>query len=297
MSTIAPTSSSFPVEHSRLPTVHELHGNNSSIELVIPPALTPPSQLISSDLRLLALSESTHNTGELVLSMLNERLRLVRSELQSASTAMIQKLRGSAEKAKVSEAWGILNKIATTLLSALSMILGTALVSSGASVWVGGAMITSGILSLANLVFNELGAWEFVSQQLAQDNAESQKKLAKVLPMAVGILSAGVGLAGAGWGVGTQGIRFFEEIVYLAQAALTIFNSTTAFGKGVADARLIWAQASLSSSQAVQTKEQQLFTSLIQEIKGLLGEFQRLHSKTSKAIQKASQIKTFALRI
>lgn len=262
-----------------------------------PPFLIPPRDRVPSDLRLLKLAESAHSTGELILSMLSERLQLVRSELESASAVMMQNLRDSAQKAQTGGNWGILHKVATSLLSTISALFGTALVTSGASVWIGSAMITSGILSLSNLVFGELGAWDFVSKQLAQDNVEHQKKLAVLLPTTVGILSAGVGLAGAGWGIGTHAVQFFEEMIYLAQGALTIFNSSTAFGKGVADARLVWAQADLSYSQAIQAKDQQLFTFLIQEIKGMLGDFQRLHSKASKAIQKAGQITASVLRI
>jgi hypothetical protein len=254
------------------------------------PQLTPPELLpcIGSSigaLRLIGVTDESRALGGALLETFSARLAQVKEKISAISADNIQKLKEAAERANSSHFWSTLQKIATCLLSALSLVFGVAIVASGGGALIGGAMIASGILSLANFALSECGAWDWIAGQIAHDNEEHKKKLAMILPLAVGIVAAGIGLVGSAYGVASSAIQFAEKAVSVAQTALALFKATTTFGKGVSDARLLWTQADLVKIQSDLAVEREAFTSIIDEIKGSMGEFNGVKAKTKKAIE------------
>lgn len=256
------------------------------------PMLTSPDALSSSSYsvyRFLDTTEESRHLGDQILETLGERLNHVKLKIREISTDNIQKLKEAAQRAADSSFWSILNKIATCLLSALSMVFGISLIASGGGTLIGGLMVASGILSLSNFAMSETGAWDWVSKQLASDNEEWQKKLAWILPSAVGILAGGIGIVGSIQSVASGAFQFTEKAVYLAQTVLAIFDAATTFGKGHADAHLIWAQSDVSKIQADLTVERTNFDSVMKEIEGSLSDFRAIKAKTKKIIQTLSK--------
>ncbi len=257
------------------------------------PVLTPPEALppASSDsvYRLLAATEESRKLGNNVLDTLASRMRDVKQKIREISTNNIQKLKEAAQRAADSGFWSILKKIATCLLSAVSIVFGVSLVATGAGAWIGGAMIASGILSLANFAISETGGWDWVAKQLAHDNEERQKMLSWALPSAVGILAGGIGLVGSVQGIASGALQFAEKAVYIAQSALAVFDGVTTFGKGRADAYLIWSQADLAEIQGDLTVEQTHFDSITREIEGSMSDLRNVKATTKKIIQTLSQ--------
>jgi hypothetical protein len=256
------------------------------------PILTPPNSLppvSDSVYRLLAATDESRSLGNEILDTLGRRLQNVKLKIREISADNIQKLKEAAQRAADSSFWSILKKIATCLVSAVSIVFGISLVATGGGALIGGTMIASGILSLSNFAMSETGAWNWVSKQLSNDNEERQKMLAWVLPSAVGIIAGGIGLVGSVQGVVSGALHFAEKAVYIAQTALAIFDGVTTIGKGYADARSIWAQSDVSKIQADLTVERTHFDNVMREIEGSMNDFRAVKAKTKKIVQTLSQ--------
>ncbi len=274
-----------------------------------PPKLTPPSSMPKlsskawvtpevtvhnsekpkttrrSDLRLLETTTVSQDLGSEILDSLALRLQDVKAKIKEVSAEMIQKLKESAARAKDSGFWSILKKIATCLLSAVSIVFGVALVASGGGALLGGAMIASGVLTLANFALSELGTWDWVATQLSNGNEDLKNKLLMILPGALGLIAGGIGLIGSVNGIVTGAINLAEKALFVAQAALAIFDGVTTLGKGISSARLLWTRADLMEIKAVLTVAQEIFTCTIDEIKSSINDFNAMHAKTKKAIE------------
>jgi hypothetical protein len=269
-----------------------------SIPVIIDrPTLTPPtfSEEFSSpatpptlsELRFLAAMESFRSFGDQVLSTLGVRLETFRLQLQEISAENLQKLKEAAENAKSSDFWSLLKKVATSLLSALSVVIGISLVSTGAGALVGGCMIASGIFSVANMLMSEAGTWDWVAKKLANEDESRRQMLAILLPSAVGLLSGIIGLGGSAGAFAWSGIEFVDKVVLIAQATLGIFDGATTIGKGYADANLIWSQADLTQVKSKMTVERHLIDNTTKSIEGVLDGLNAAHDKSNLFVKMA----------
>ncbi|MBS0620611.1 MAG: hypothetical protein JSS61_04030 [Verrucomicrobia bacterium] len=263
------------------------------------PELVPPDKVQRTsniEWRLLAASGELNQLSKSILSTYSVRVDGVKERVKAISAEQIQKLKEAAERASSSNFWSTLSKIATSLLSAFSVIFGVSLISSGASVLVGGAMLVSGILSLTSFALSECGAWDYIAKQIAQDNEDYERRLKIFLPAAVGILAGAVGLVGSVHSVASGSVSFAAKAVFLAEAALTIFGAVTGFGKGVADARLLFSKADLAEIEAKLTVNQTFFDNLSKEIEGSLREFGAIKSRIKKSLQNSMRSTTQLIR-
>ncbi len=250
-----------------------------------PPLLTHPDHLPAIDYRFLTVSEETRKLGNEILDTLSLRISGIKEKIQEISVENLKKLRDVAEKAKNSDFWSVLKKIATCLLSAISIVFGVALLGAGGSALVGGAMLASGILSLANFALSELNIWDWIADYIAHDNEDLKNNLKMILPMSFGILAGGIGLVGSVNAIATGAVQFIESALFVAQSAVSIFDGLTTIGKGSSDAQLIWEKADLLKIQAGRDIEQEHFTSIIDIIKGSMEDFKTMKAKTRKTLQ------------
>jgi hypothetical protein len=252
--------------------------------LLTPPESLPPPHLQLSDYRLLGVTEVSRELGSKILDTLTLRLQNVKEKIRDFSAENIKKLREASERANTSGFWSILKKVANCLLSAVSIIFGITLFASGGSALIGGAMIASGILSLANFALSELGTWDWVADQLSHDNEDRKKKIAMILPAAFGIVAGGIGLVGSVYSVASGALQFAEKAAFAAEAALSIFGGMTTLGKGIADARLLWTQADLKLIETNLTIARENFSTTIEEVKGSMNDFKNMKAKAKKAL-------------
>ncbi len=282
-----------PVGFSPLSHIASLETSPVETHTPAPYVPTPPKL---SALRLIAEKERSQKLGDDLLNILTDRLSQVKHTLRSISAQQIEKLKESAERAKNSDFWSTLKKLATCLLSAFSSIAGISMLATGGSALIGGAMIASGVLSLANFALSETNTWDWVAKYLAENNEDRQKKLAVFIPAAVGIACGAIGIAGAGWHFATHSGLFMEKILSVAQASLNLFDGATAFGKGQADARLLWAQADLNCIKGNLTIEQAQCDSLLQEVEYSLSTFRNASTSASRALNKIIQTNSSILK-
>jgi hypothetical protein len=252
------------------------------------PQLISPHDLPSvrklSDQRLLKVTKESRELGDELLGTLGFRLGIVKDKVKEISAENMQKLRESAERAQSSTWWAVLKKVATCLLSTFSIVFGAAVAATGGGALIGGAMITSGILSLTNFALSETGAWDWISKKLANQDEEWANRLAWILPAAVGILAGGIGVVGSVHSLATSAIQFADKAIFIAQSALGVFDGLVTLGKGQADARLVWAQADTMEVQAKLNVEDHHFDNVMKGIEGNLAEFRTAKSHAKKII-------------
>jgi hypothetical protein len=260
------------------------------------PVLTSPDELFpphstpqSSEYRLLAATEETRSLGNQIMETLGNRLQHVKHSIREISADNIQKLKENAKRAADSSFWSVLKKIATSLLSALSIVFGISLIATGGGALIGGAMIASGVLSLANFALSETGAWDWVAKQLAGENEERRKMFAMCIPGAVGIIAGAIGIVGSVQAVVSGAAQFGEKMLYIAQTALAVFDGITTFGAGYAKTHLIWSDAELKQVQADLSVERTNFDTVMREIESSMSDFRAVKTKSKKIIQTLSQ--------
>jgi hypothetical protein len=258
--------------------------------LTSPGDMPPPDRVgMMSEYRLLAATNESRELGNKITETLGLRLQNVKQKIREISADNIEKLRENARRAADSSFWSVLKKIATSLLAAVSIVFGISLIATGGGALIGGAMIASGVLSLANFAMSESGAWEWVANQLARDNEDLRNKLTWILPGAVGILAGGIGLVGSIQGIASGAIQFMEKTMYVLQTAVSLFDAATTVGKGIADARQLWSEADLYKIQGDLTVERNKFDTVMREVEGSMNEFRAVKQKTKKIIQTLSQ--------
>ncbi len=254
------------------------------------PVLTPPHKLpVSTDLRLLAATEQSRSLGNDLLESLTFRLQGVKEKARDVSTELIKKLKEAAERANTSNFWSILQKIASCFLSALSIVFGISFLTAGGAALIGGSMIASGVLSLANYALAEYGTWDWIADQLSHGNEDTRRKIATYLPMTVGIIAGGIGLVGTVNGVVKGAFAFTDKMISVLQTTLTLFGAATTLGKGIADGRLLQTRAELLSIQSDRTVQEESFSNAIEEIKTSLADFRAVKSKTKNAVDMITQ--------
>lgn len=250
----------------------------------VPSPANPPSL---SELRFLAAMESFRSFGDQVLSTLGVRLEAFRLQLQDISAENLQKLKEAAENAKSSDFWSLLQKVANCLLSAFSIVIGFSLVSTGAGTLVGGAMIASGIFSIANLLMSESGTWDWVAKKLANEDESKRQMLAMLLPSVVGVLTGVIGVFGSAGAFAWSGIEFIDKVGLLLSSLLSIMSGVTTIGKGYADANLTWSKADLIKIKSQMTVERHLIDNTAKSIEGVLDGMNAAHDKANLFVKMA----------
>ncbi len=253
-----------------------------------PPQLMRPS----SEYRLISLANELECSIGEILNSVTMRLGDVKEKIRSLSVENIQKLKEAATKAQSGNFWSMLKKIASCLLAAITMVLGASCIASGGGALVGGIMIASGLLSLANTTLSESRAWDWVAGQLSHENEERKKQLALLLPTALGVLAASCGIAGSIYGAALA----VQNTALIAQTALSLFSGMTTMGKGITDAQTLWIQADLQLIQGHLTEEREELSSLTEKVRIFLSELKNALKKAQNALDLIHKTKTQLIR-
>src|SRR5579872_5909991 len=208
------------------------------------PELARPQR---SDLRLLDNLERLDQTGANYLELHMQNLHRTEQNMQRTHAASLEKLEQASRRAQESDVWSTLKKIASTVLAALSSVLGVSLISSGGGLLIGGAMVASGVTAIFNLAMIETQYWDKVAERLANGDQKKYERLRTLLPAIVGMTSAAIGFMGSVGAVFWAPLDFAQEVLVIANAVMNIAEGVTALGKGVCDWRLLAEQADLTA--------------------------------------------------
>lgn len=137
-----------------------------------------------------ASKQEIANFGDIVQKSTEELKELEKEYLNALSSA--------AKTYSEKTFWDTLSHIAQYIFNTVAMIFGVAMVSTGALTFVGGMLIAGGFLGFTNQAFIDLGGWNWLSKQMAQD-VENQKKIEEYLSVAIGIFCTIIQAIAAGY--------------------------------------------------------------------------------------------------
>ncbi len=210
---------------------------------------TPSRPSLCMEMRLINTVGKARDVSQESLAVSSTNLASYQKDLEDITAKKIEKLQEKCEKTQSVHVWDTLRKVGSAILGAISAFFGLTLWSAGASTFVGAALITAGVLSLANLAFTECGIWKWIAEKLADDNVEKQKNLARILPTAVSLVAFGLGLAGiAAFGLWGALSATPKGLAVLQNAANFLTITGTAGGK-ISQGRVALAQADLHELQ------------------------------------------------
>jgi hypothetical protein len=283
-STVLPTP---PIHGSPTPIIHQER-----------PRLIPPTSSVESspslkekptltELRYISAMSAFRSIGDELIAAIADRLEIFKVKLEHLSTENIQRIKDAAERAKESGFWSLLKKIASCLLSTLSIVIGGGLVSTGAGSLLGGTMIASGLLSLTNFTFTEAKVWDWLAEKLSKEDDARRQQIATLVPAVLGVACGIVGICGGVGSTFTSGMKLLDQAVFIAQGALSTLQAGTTIGQGHADYHLINAQADLSSTHARLTVNRLSADLLAETLGNTMEHFSNLYQISSKFVQMA----------
>ncbi|HSX12513.1 MAG TPA: hypothetical protein VLF61_03400 [Rhabdochlamydiaceae bacterium] len=149
---------------------------------------------------------------------------------------LMLKIKESAAKAEDSTHWKYLQDIGALLISAINTVLGFTLLSSTSSTFLGGALVASGILSMANFVFIHTDVWDDLARKMAGADEELQKKIKSLLPAAISLASTLLALGGTGAAF-YHSLGPAQKFFAIARTASNLLQGSFAIGTGVYEMR------------------------------------------------------------
>lgn len=181
--------------------------------------------------------------GKMMMAWNSARLTDKYKEMDELRIKMAQQIQENVNKSGWAKFWDILQDIGTCVLAAISAVIGISLVSTGAGSLIGGAMIASGVLSIALLIGRKTGAVDWLAKEIAGDDEQLRKLLTMLIPGAVGVAC---GLLSLGGMIGAwSSINIVQQALSIAQAAASISGGVLTLGRGIVHADVKWGEAQM----------------------------------------------------
>ncbi|HEY2811303.1 MAG TPA: hypothetical protein VGJ00_07955 [Rhabdochlamydiaceae bacterium] len=244
------------------------------------PKLPSPSTL--SELRFLSIISALKDDGNRFTDVFSRRIDTHNKEIERINQEQIEKIKTHAEKAQSSQWWDTLKKMATALLTSLSLALGIGVLASGGSAFIGAVLIGSAVLTIGNFVATEMHVWDEVARYLAGNDEERRKKIGWILPSIVGFIAAALGLFGGLNSVAFTSTFLMGKALSLVQGVLSIVQATSTIGQGISRGELIRIQSDMLGVRMNLDEQRFHFDILSQWIQGFLGESKDMNSEVGK---------------
>jgi hypothetical protein len=258
---------------------------SSGPSLFSAPSLSSPEGVKFTECGFIETMDQIHDTGNQLLGAFRRTIEQSTHKLKELSLENAKKLKEAAERTQESGVWGMLKKIGSCILAAISIVLGITLTASGAGTLVGAALIASGVISIANFAMTEAGGWDWIAKRIANDNEDLRHKIAFWVPTVVGCIAAVVGVAGSVGSLAWGGLNLAQKAILIVQTAFGLYDGVTTIGKGVSDARLIWTQADLQEIHLKTAIERFLVEDVSTWIKTFIQELYQAQEKAEQIIQ------------
>ncbi|MBI2743384.1 MAG: hypothetical protein HYX48_05650 [Chlamydiales bacterium] len=194
------------------------------------PASLSYNSVISQILETLSLMHATGHEMHLTQA---RGFAVAQKSIEELQQKELVELKESAERAQTSDAWGVLQTVASYILSAINAVLGVFLITQGSTV-VGGMMVAAGLIEVANLAFSSCGFWNWLADQIAGENEELAKQIVAILPSVIGLVAGAVGAVGTVqlWNMQNQ-FDWAEQLLLISQTALSLTQGVASMAKGV----------------------------------------------------------------
>lgn len=227
------------------------------------------------------------STADAVLKVKMQELEDVQAQFKALSAERLKKGTEALDQKHIAESWSLLHKAWTTILSAVSTVLGLSVMATPGGMLVGGAMVSSGVLSISNLAARETGTWDWVAKKLAADNQDAQKRLAEWLPAAIDISSSVIGLLGTSSAILEQTINFSAGTVRAAKTAGYFGEAFTSVAKGSYESEARGIQADLIELSGRVDVNQHDLERISKRIENFCEQLGQAHSQASQLVKQA----------
>ncbi len=246
------------------------------------PHFTPSKPRLLPEAHIIGASDKLYKVGERQLLLNTDELAKQHDLLEKLCRENIEKMKETARRTQDRGTWSYLQKIGSSILSAISIYLGFATLST--ATLVGGALIGAGIMTLANIVLTEAGFWDWIVDKMASDN-EDQRKLYRELVTIAGLTVIGGQLFALG-ALAVFGTFSLATIAApIAQLAFTIASTLSSVTNQISEARVAWSQAELTELEGKLAVNQRETEQLVQRLEGTLNEQQHTFRAAKQVIE------------
>lgn len=195
--------------------------------------------------RVFNVIERVEKVGEQSVEFNQNTIDLYLKRMHALNQQEAEELQKALKHSQDSSFWGFLKELGALLLAAVSAVLGLSLLSTGAAPLIGGALIASGVLSIANFTFKTCGVWDWVAELLAQDNEALRKQLAHLLPAGAGLLAALISLAGIAGAAWYAKLDLGQKVLAIVQTATSFTTGFASMAQGISEGRKNWVESEL----------------------------------------------------
>ncbi len=185
------------------------------------------------------------STSDEMMKFQLKQLEDVQEQFKALAAERLEKGTEALDQERIANNWSLLHKAWTTIVSAVSTVLGLTVMAAPGGMFVGGAMVSSGILGISNLAAKEAGAWDWVAKRLAADNQDAEKKFREWLPVAVDISSSVIGLLGASSALLEHTLNLSAGSIRAAKTAGYFAEGVASVAKGSQEAEALGIRADL----------------------------------------------------
>ncbi len=159
------------------------------------PSATRPAHYMLS---LLRMTNNFEKAGGRLLASYEKSLAELSEEIAKQSEELVRLVHESAKKFKDRNMWSMFSKIASGILSTISILFGASLLERPqGGLLVGSLLVASGALALLNLVMEETKVYDALADHLAGDDRKVREILRMWIPAGVSFAATALGAAGS----------------------------------------------------------------------------------------------------
>lgn len=202
--------------------------------------------------------EEMHETGSKLHGSQSAQIQRLQMQLEELQKQTLEVRKQLDEKAQTSGAWAAMGTICDYMLTATRLVLGLLLRQAAPDAST--TLIITSLVSIANIAFSACGVWEWMGEQIAQENHELALQLSTLMPFLVGFVSTAVGFSAGNaiFAIENQ-IEWPRQMLAIAQTALGLADGVAHLGKARADYGTFSSKAELTQFQkGIKNNEYQL---------------------------------------
>jgi hypothetical protein len=289
VSAIAPATCLAPIDFAHVKTVQLQSDERTTLKTstLPPPRLQSSKPVLAPELSIIESMDRVYEAAgahvtETVNEMAKEKDRMKELHIEKG-----KKLEETAKRLEQRDTWSILKKIGSAFMSAVSAVFGGTII--GGAPFIGGALIASGLASIANLIMVETGAWNGIAEKIAKGNIEKEKRLASLIPGIIGTATSVVGLLGSAGAVFWAPLNFKQLVSGIGTSALNLSQAVLTAGTAVAESRSLSAQGDVAFLEREVLIHQTTFEQNAGQIEHLMKNQSEASSRAARIVDSAIQ--------
>lgn len=195
---------------------------------LLPPLLAPPLEA-----KLANLNQKLRETKKAVSEIQIDQMEFAQQALANANQQRLEELRRSADDYASSTFWSFLSNLASFFTAFFSLVAGIGQANP--------LLIGAGLLSMANVLLNDTGGWDWIGQKLSGGDEEMNVFLRNILPMVVSLLLFGLTFSSNAYGWFLEEKK--DQTATLLATLGSLFSGISSIGASHAKSKVIWNES------------------------------------------------------